>query len=379
MSAIGTSFTTKADAGAAAAELVERAKAGLQGKPSLAILFATTQYDTEGLVAGVSGLLGDVPLWGGSSSTGVFQDTGWVTSDGGAASLMLIADRSAGVGVAAVSEGDCYEAGEAAAREAIGQLGGEPSALLTLAFMGPEEEILRGIASVAPGVPVVGGSASDHSPDGKFQQFANGHSYKGHFAIAALDGPIGYAFANGYRLTGKKAEVTKASGRTLFELGGRRAMDVYCEWVERPEAEIGGGALVSFSVQYPLLFHKDGITYSAHPVNSNPDGSMDFGAAMRDGMLLELGEASVNGLIAEAGDVVHEATLGVDHPKAILLAHCGGRAIALGDRIREIPGELEHTVGHLPLIGYLAFGEQGCSVPVIPTHADLSLSALVLG
>ena len=31
------------------------------------------------------------------------------------------------------------------------------------------------------------------------------------------------------------------------------------------------------------------------------------------------------------------------------------------------------------LIGYLAFGEQGCSVAGIPTHADLSLSALVLG
>ena len=30
-----------------------------------------------------------------SSSTGVFQDAGWVTSDGGAASLMLIADRPA--------------------------------------------------------------------------------------------------------------------------------------------------------------------------------------------------------------------------------------------------------------------------------------------
>ena len=63
----------------------------------------------------------------------------------------------------------------------------------------------------------------------------------------------------------------------------------------------------------------------------------------------------------------------MSHPKAIMLAHCGGRAIALGDRIREIPGEVEHAVGHMPLIGYLAFGEQGCSVPGIPTHADLSL------
>jgi hypothetical protein len=327
----------------------------------------------------VSELLGGVPLWGGSSSTGVFQDAGWVTSEGGAASLMLIADRPAGVGVAAVGEGGGFAAGKEAARAALEQLGGQAGALLTIAFMGPEEEILRGIAEVAPGVPVVGGTSSDHSPDGKFQQFANGHAYKNHFAIAALGGPIGYAFTNGYRPTGKKATVSKASGRTVFELGGRRAMDVYSEWVARPESEIGGGALVSFSVQYPLLFHKDGITYSAHPVNSNPDGSMDFGAAMSPGMVLELGEASVNGLIAEAGNVVYKAVQGVGHPKAIVLAHCGGRAIALGDRIREIPAEVEHAVGHMPLIGYLAFGQQGVAVAGNPTHADLSLSALVLG
>jgi hypothetical protein len=114
-------------------------------------------------------------------------------------------------------------------------------------------------------------------------------------------------------------------------------------------------------------------------VNSNADGSIDFGAAMSPGMLLELGEASVNGLIAEAGNVAYKAALEVGEPKAMVLAHCGGRAIALGDRIGEIPAELEHTVGHLPLIGYLAFGEQGVSVEGIPTHADLSLSALVLG
>jgi hypothetical protein len=378
MSAIGTGSTTSTDAKAAAAELVERAKVGLEGKPTLAILFATTQYDTESLVSGVSELLDGIPLWGGSSSTGVFQDVGWVTSEGGAASLMLIADRSAGVSVTGIGD-DPFAAGKKAAEEALRQLDGKASALLTFAFMGPEEEILRGIVDVAPGVPVVGGSASDHSPDGKFQQFANGHAYKNHLAVAAVGGPVGYAFTNGYRLTGMKATVTKAEGRTLFELGGRRAMDVYSEWVAKPESEIGGGALVSFSVQHPLMFHKDGITYSAHPVNSNADGSMDFGAAMGPGMVLELGEASVNGLIAEAGTAVHQAAVGVDHPKAVLLAHCGGRAIALGERFKEIPGELEHTVGRLPLIGYLAFGEQGCSVAGIPTHADLSLSALVFG
>lgn len=378
MSAIGTGSTTSTDARTAAAELVQQARTGLEGKPTLAILFATTQYDTESLVSSVSGLLDGVPLWGGSSSTGVFQDAAWVTADGGAASLMVITDRPAGVGACAVGD-DAFAAGKKAAEDALKQLGGEAGALLTIAFMGDEEEILKGVAAAAPGVPVVGGSASDHSPDGKFQQFANGHSYKNHFAIAAIGGPVGYAFTNGYRPTGKKITVTRASGRRVFELGGRRAMDVYSEWVAKPESEIGGGALVSFSVQYPLLFRQGGIAYSAHPVNSSADGSMDFGAAMSPGMELELGEASVNGLVAEAGNAVHKAAQGVKQPKAVLIAHCGGRAIALGDRIREIPAELEHAVGRLPTIGYLAFGEQGCSVAGSPTHADLSLSALVLG
>ena len=378
MSSIATGCTTNADAKAAAAELVQRARAELRGSPTLAILFATTQYDSESLVAGVAGLLGDVPVWGGSSSTGVFQDSGWVTSEGGAASLMLIADRPAGVGVAAVGD-DAYAAGKEAAEQALKQLGGKASALLTITFMGPEEEILRAIGDVAPGVPVVGGTASDHSPEGNFQQFAHGHAYKNHLAVAAIGGPIGYAFSNGYRLTGRMAHVTKASGRRAFEFDGRRAMDVYSEWVGKPESEIGGGALVSFSVQHPLLFHKDGITYSAHPVNSNLDGSMDFGAAMSPGMLLELGENTVNGLIAEAGNAVHKAAQGLTDPQAVLLAYCGGRAIALGDRIKEIPGELEHTIGHVPWVGYLAFGEQGCTLPGIPTHADLSVAALVLG
>ena len=40
------------------------------------------------------------------------------------------------------------------------------------------------------------------------------------------------------------------------------------------------------------------------------------------------------------------------HSQAVVLAYCGGRAIALGDRIREIPGELDHTVGRLPWVGF---------------------------
>jgi hypothetical protein len=182
--------------------------------------------------------------------------------------------------------------------------------------MGPEEGLLDGVAQVAPGVPVVGGSSSDHAPEGKWRQFGNGHSYQGAFTIAALGGgTVGYAFANGYKLTGKK----------------------------------------------------------------NDDGSIDTGVLLPEGQTLELGAGTPDELIAEVEKVVRDAAKGIAHPTAVLLAHCGGRAIALGDRIGEVAGKVQRAAPGLPWIGHLAFGEQGCALPGQASHATLSLSALVLG
>jgi hypothetical protein len=378
MSTVGTGHSTLPDPRAAAAQVVEQARAGLEGTPTLAILFSTTDYDTEALVTAVQEHLGDVPLWGGTSSSGVFTGAGWITGEKGAASLMLLSNRPAGVGVASVGD-DAEAAGKKATQAALAQAGGSAEALLTLAFMGPEEGILAGAGQVAPGVPVVGGTASDHSPEGKFQQFANGQSYKGAVTIAALGGEVGYAFGHGYKLTGKKAVVTKAAGRRVIELDNRPAMDVYAEWTGTPKAELAGGAILTFSVLHPLIIHKAGVTLSAHPVAGNEDGSIDTGAAMTKGMTLELGESTIDALIAEAENIVRQAAKGVKQPNAVLLAYCGGRALALGDRIGEVADQVNKASGGLPFVGFLAFGEQGNAMPGEASHANLSLAALVLG
>ena len=378
MGTVGTGHTTLPDPLAAASQVVERAMTGLEGKPTLAILFSTTDYDTEALVSAVQKQLGDVPLWGGTSSTGVFAPDGWITGKQGAASLMLLSNRPAGVGVVPVGD-DPVAAGKKAAAAALAQAGGSARVLLTLAYMGPEEDLLAGVAQAAPGVPVVGGTSSDHSPEGKWRQFGNGHSYQGAFTIAALGGEVGYAFAHGYELTGKRAVITKAAGRRVIQLDHRLAMDVYSEWTGKPKAELGGGAILLFSVLHPLLIHKDGVTLSAHPVSGNDDGSIDTGARLTEGQTLELGASTPDELIGEVEKVVRDAAKGLAHPTAILLSHCGGRAIALGDRIGEVAGEVQRAVPDLPWIGYLAFGEQGCALPGQASHANLSLSALVLG
>src|SRR5512147_3237776 len=220
MTNLGISYTVLPEARAAANYLVNEARAGLTNRPSLAILFATADYDTQALVSGVQEELGNVPIWGGSSMNGVFANDRWVTAEKGAAALMLIADRPAGAAVNCV-EDDPVAAGTAATLAAVQQAGGAASAILTLAFMGPEEKLLEGVAKAAPNVPVVGGSASDAT--GRFQQFGYGRVETAAVAVAALGGEIGYAFAHGYKLTGNKAVITRAQGRKIVELDYRPA------------------------------------------------------------------------------------------------------------------------------------------------------------
>ncbi|MBL8058375.1 MAG: FIST C-terminal domain-containing protein [Anaerolineales bacterium] len=376
MSKIGVSSTSLADPRAAAGQLVTEARAGLTAQPALAVLFATADYDTQALVAGVSAALEGVPVWGGSSASGVFANDRWVTGEKGAAALMLIADRKAGAALQPVGA-DAVQAGAAAAEAALRQAGGQASALLTLAYMGPEEALLQGVAQAAPKVPVVGGSASDGA--GRFQQFGRGQVLTEAVTLAALGGPVGYAFAHGYRPTGKTARVTRAQGRRILELDGRPALAVYGGWTGAAEAEINGGAILTYSVFHPLLRHLNGDTLAIHPVAANPDGSIDTGAAMAEGLTLELGLGTLDELIAAVAPVVRQAAQTVKKPAAVLLSHCGGRAIGLGGRIAEVAGQVRQAVGAVPWIGYLAFGEQGCLGPGRNAHANLSLSALVLG
>jgi hypothetical protein len=376
MTNIGVSYTVLPEARAAANYLVNEARAGLTNRPNLAILFATADYDTQALVSGVQDELGNVPIWGGSSMNGVFANDRWITAEKGAAALMLIADRPAGAALNCV-EDDPVAAGIAATHAAVQQAGGAANAILTLAFMGPEEKLLEGVAKASPQVPVVGGSASDAS--GRFQQFGYGHVETNAVAVGAVGGEIGYAFGHGYHLTGNKAVITRAQGRKIIELDHRPALDVYAEWTKEQKATVSGGAILTYSVFHPLLMHKNGVTLTVHPVNANDDGSIDTGVAIVEGKTVELGAGTPDELINAVEPVIRAAAKNVEKPNAVILSHCGGRAIGLGERIGDVAGQVKQAVGELPWIGYLAFGEQGTPVPGEIVHANLSLSALVLG
>lgn len=122
-----------------------------------------------------------------------------------------------------------------------------------------------------------------------------------------------------------------------------------------------------------------GQELSFHPVNGNEDGSIDTATTQQVGATVELRENSVDGMIADVATAVSAAARQVTDPSTVILSHCGGRAIALGDRIGDVVPQVNKTVGNIPWIGFLAFGEQGSVLLDQPMHANLSLSVLVLG
>lgn len=379
MVTVGLGFTSLPDPRAAASQLVDRAQRGLEGKPTLAILISTVDYNLDTLVGMVQDCVGDTPLWGGTSSSGVFTNRGWITGEKGAAALLLLAGLPAGVGGALVGS-DPLAAARAAVSQALQQAGGSASAFLTLPVMGQEDQLLEAIHELAPNTPVVGGSSSEHGPAGSMRQFANGKVLQDGYTVAAIGGKeAGYVFMNGYQPTGKKAVITAAVGRRLITLDDRPALDVYQEWSGLPKDQITGGSILISSTRRPLVLLLEGQEISCHPVSGNEDGSIDTAVTQPVGATIEYRENSTDGMIADAAFAVSAAARMVSEPATVILSHCGGRALALGDRIGEIVPEINSVVGEVPWIGFLAFGEQGSVLLGKPMHANLSLSALVLG
>jgi hypothetical protein len=351
----------------------------MKGKPTLAILFSTVDYDLDTLVGAVQESLGDTPLWGGTSTSGVFTSQGWITGDKGAAALLLLADRQAGVGAALVGS-EPLAAAKAAVGQALLQAGGSVAAFLTMPVIGQEDQLLEAIHQLAPNTPVVGGTTSEHGPAGSMRQFANGKVLEGGYSVAAIGGKnAGYVFMNGYKPTGKKAVITAATGRRLVTLDGRPALEVYQEWTGLPKEQITGGNILIASTRRPLVLVLKGQEIACHPVGGNEDGSIDTAVTQPVGATIELRENSLDGMIADVATAVSAAARQVSEPATVILSHCGGRALALGDRIGEVVPQVNKAVGQVPWIGFLAFGEQGSVLLDQPMHANLSLSVLVLG
>jgi hypothetical protein len=389
---VGFGWSKDPDARKAGAEAARAAIDASEGEPSVAFVYTTVDYDLQELVAGVASQTGIAPVHGSTSFTGILAPNGYLAAEKGVVGVLVMCTPyiEFGLGYSEIGA-DAVAAGRAAAKMAMAAPdvpGGMPEVVWLSATLGHEEALMRGISEVmGEDVPILGGTAADNSLEGKWQVFGNQTVMSNGVVLTAMFShlPIGYAYGGGYRATDKKAVVTKASGRTLFQLNGRPALEIYAEWIGSTREELQGSAIMGASTLRPIaVYNADGHFYGVkHPVGAARDSSITLAAEIKDGDEITLMEATADELVAAVPAVIEQAmdmaNLEREDVAALLFIHCGGRRAALGDRINEISPQIRKTVGDAPFISCMTFGEQGVLETGRNMHCDLLLSALVIG
>lgn len=362
-----TGFSTALDPRAAGSEAAAMAKDGLSDI-KLAFVYASVAYDIEAMLDGVQSELPDVPLIGNTSFTGVIGAGGFISGDDGFVGILALSDADAAIGAAGLPKGrTARETGRDVALQAMAKAGrnAPPDYFYMVASPGEEEAYLKGITSVIGRVPMFGGSAADNTIAGEWSLYAGQKAFADGVAVAFFytDKKMTNLFTGAYRETADVGIITKvANNRTLLEIDGVPALEMYGKWTGADAASLAGGNLLVTTITSPLGV-KDRLgelIAIRHPMNGNPDGSMNIGANLAEKTAVIRMEATVDELIASASETLVALRDGLAEPPAFYhLVHCGGRRAGIGDRIAEVAEGVKAAAGDVPFVMVFTFGEYG--------------------
>lgn len=334
----------------------------------VAFLYTSVDCNVKQVLEGAKAELGTAPIIGCTSSGGIITPGGFISSDHGFSGMMAIGDPNMAVGVAASPRGDDpRKTAREVAKEAMRKVGTDrsPAYYYMVASPAEEEEYVKGIADVIGEVPFSGGSAADNTVEGKWSIFTNDQIFSDGVAVAFFytNTPIENEFTGGYHETTNSGVITKIKGkRTLVEIDGVPAMKKYAEWTGKKMKDLEGSNLLSSTITEPLGV-KDrlgDLIAIRHPMFGNKDGSMNIGNNLAVNTAIIQMQANVDEIIMAAANTAKKLKKRLPgEPGAYLFIHCGGRKLAIGDRIGEVADEIKKVVGETPFIMAFTFGEYG--------------------
>ncbi len=393
-SSFNTSANTEDALRFAYADLVNK----LGGAPSWMAVHGTYQHSGGVIVSTLQTLAPNVPFQGGTSCLGVMTEDGFHSDEGVSLGLFGILDPE---GVYAVGSAEAKTYSRRTGNEAIAnalQSAGKttrPALVWITCPPGDEEGILTGVEEGLGGVsvPIIGGSSADNSVDGKWYQITNGQVLYNGVVVTVMypSKPIRYAFDNSYTPTIHKGTITKASGRTVFEINHRPAADVYNEWTDGRIAEyLDGGNILTPSTLYPLgrtTVRARGATFYqlSHPESVLKNRALSLFTKAEAGEEVVLMESSVDNLVYRVNKITSKAFVGSNTAISVpetqiagaLIVYCAGCMLAVQGEMQEVANQFRKALGGQPFLGVHTFGEQGCALLGENTHANLMMSIIV--
>lgn len=216
--------------------------------------------------------------------------------------------------------------------------------------------LTEGIADVLPEVPVSGGLAADGDRFAHTWTVIDGELVEGHVSAVGFVGDdveIGFGSMSGWEPFGPDRLVTRSFGNVLYELDGRRASDLYREYLGAQTDQLpAAGWLLPLAVT-----DLDGrVAVRAVRDMHDGEGSITFVGDIAQGSTAQLMRGSIDGLVHGAQLAAKRATSG--HECVAIAVSSLGRRALLGERCEE---ELDAVLEALPddvvLVGFLGYGE----------------------
>src|SRR3954465_5242827 len=325
----GAGFATGAGAVTAA---VEQALAALEGaRPSVVLAFPTVADDLGADVA-LAQTLTAAPLVGMTGNA--------VLSAGGASeqacSVLALAEPvHAAVRIETDVSGDPREAGRRAVAGALSAIDSSVGSRVLLLFVdtrsGDQAEVIEGAYLAAgPSVPLAGGAAGGPDPF----QIGEGKTYTDSVVAVAITapGPIGVGIAHGCSPRSAPSIVTKAVGRTVLQLDGRRAEDVYLEKLGLADRVLQDWEFEAVSVVHPLAQPElSGDVRLRHVLGRTPEGGLVCATHLPANAAVEFTDEEPDGSVVSAWDAVMSGVGPLEGapPQAALIFDCAGRKRAL--------------------------------------------------
>lgn len=244
---IGVSFSTSSNSGNAGREMAQTAmrNAGTE-KAGLAIVFASTEHDSESLLRGVKSIIGNECVIAGGTSVGAITND-YMGYEGFHAGIMVISDDETMFRTVVVENinGDEYRAGKEMGRKlSFIKSYDDPSLLLffdsmrnpptPLNIFYQATPILSGISEELESIPAIAGVGIASGMNmKKTELWDNKKVYRDAILSLVFNGKIKLhtAIMHGCKPASDYHKITKAKGNLILEVDNRPAIEVAAEYL----------------------------------------------------------------------------------------------------------------------------------------------------
>lgn len=369
---VGVGESNDKDSFKAGQEAASEALSKHGGTPEALIVFGSTRFDHRQLLSGITSVVGDIPMVGGTTA-GEISTSGFTTQS--VVIMALSADTlDFATGIGKNMSQDEVACGVALVDDIRGKISLK-KALSLLVFPngmgGDGVKVIDGLHSVlGTGFEIVGGYLGDDERFENTFQYYDGKVYRDAIPGMLICGKEGFrtgiGVRSGFESIGNRFYCTDAEGNVVKKFENERALDLYKEFLGEERSQ----RLPGICLEYPfgLLDEKVSIAgeeYFQLRCGLSVDhekGTITLAASIPEGSPITLTTAS-------RGDIINGAKLAAEQaeeslkgakPQAILMLSCVGRKLVLGRRTQEEVVAVKKVLGEeVPLIGFYTYGEIG--------------------